>query len=120
MEIKQRLEQLHTIRQLLISFEEEFTKDRQLLFDFLPSILVKVEQAHLKRIENLRKQQQPLLDLISKLDNPTHRQLLLERYQNGRCWKEVANSIGYSLANTYRLHKKAIQHLEVIHEQEAS
>lgn len=120
MDTKQRLEQLRTIELLLASFEEEFAKDRQLLSDFLPSIWTKVEQAHLKRIEELREQRQPILDLIRKLDNPTHRQLLLEHYQNSKRWKEVADLLGYSLANTYRLHKKAIQYLEVVNEQEAS
>ncbi|MGT2964567.1 sigma-70 family RNA polymerase sigma factor [Streptococcus acidominimus] len=119
MDFRQRLEELHTIGLLMASFEAELKKDRQLCSS-LPSALANVEQAHLKRIEELQGQQQAMLDLISKLDNPTYRRLLLERYQNGRGWKEVADLIGYSLSNTYRLHKKALERLENINEQEAS
>ncbi|MEW4354085.1 DUF1492 domain-containing protein [Streptococcus pneumoniae] len=119
MDLKQRLEELYTAELLIATFEDGLEKDRQ-LYNSLPSALAEVEQNHLKHIEELREQQRATLELIDKLDNPIYQTLLLERYRNGRSWKEVAGIINYSLTTTYRLHKQALERLEVIYEQETN
>ena len=52
--------------------------------------------------------------MICKLPNEQHKQLLMERYLRSRNWKDVADTIGYSLSHAFRLHEDALCHMEVL------
>lgn len=51
---------------------------------------------------------------INKLNNELQKEILINRYINCYSFEKCAEVMGYSLRNTYRIHKKAIMSLNVI------
>lgn len=52
--------------------------------------------------------------MICNLPNEQHQQLLTERYLRSRGWKDIADTMGYSLSHMFRLHEDALCHMEVL------
>lgn len=56
--------------------------------------------------------------VISKLETPTHYQVLHSRYVLHKTWAEIANNMGITYQWANELHRLALNHLERILEQE--
>ena len=50
--------------------------------------------------------------LITKIPNPEEQTLLELRYLCFKSWEQIAVDMGYSVENTYRLHRKALRKKE--------
>lgn len=77
-------------------------------------VLEKFPEYDSKERELLIIERDSLLDLIKKLDDPIQEQILIERYQNGKRWKEIAKIVGYSEKYLFRLHNEAMDKLKSI------
>lgn len=53
-----------------------------------------------------------LINYFNKLDNELYKELLLLRYVYFENWENIASMLGYSLAHTYTLHRKAKETLK--------
>lgn len=51
---------------------------------------------------------------IDKVDDVVERALLRYRYINGWTWEEIAEKLGYSVMNTHRLHKRAVDNFNLL------
>lgn len=111
MTVKEQLNELKDLAPLIQSLEEELEHDRPLYARF-PDRLAEWEKQTLDSINQLKAKRQAVLDLIGRLDDPLHREILLVRYRDGTKWKDIPQRFQQSQANTYRLHKQAIEELE--------
>lgn len=111
MTIKEQLNELKDLAPLIKNLEEELEQDRP-LYALFPDRLAEWEQKTLDSINQLKIKRQAVLDLISRLDDPLHRELLLVRYRDGVKWKDMPQRFRQSQANVYRLHKLALEQLD--------
>lgn len=51
--------------------------------------------------------------VIKKANNPEYQILLEMRYLNFRTWGEIANEMNYGIDNVYRIHRKALDLIEI-------
>lgn len=58
-------------------------------------------------------EQEKLLRRIEALTNETEKKILKGRYCEGKKWVYICDEIGYAWAQTHRLHRKAIEHLDI-------
>lgn len=70
-----------------------------------------------KKIEKLYKEltifQNTVSEGIKTLNNYTEQQIIIFRYFNNYPWEKIAEDIGYSKAQTYRLHGQALENLKI-------
>lgn len=50
--------------------------------------------------------------LITEIPNPEEQTLLELRYLCFKSWEQIAVDMGYSVENTYRLHRKALRNMD--------
>ena len=62
-----------------------------------------------RRIDELYKIKQEILQAILKVDDNTYRGVLICRYIVFKSWEETAEHMGYSRGHITRLHKKALK-----------
>lgn len=67
-----------------------------------------------KRIEELTAIQQEIFEAIKALDDTTLRTILTEKYINFRTFEQIAADLEYSSVHISRLHKKAIEKLNML------
>lgn len=60
-------------------------------------------------IENLEKEKEYLLSIISLIEDSTSKQLMYRKFILGQTWEKVAEEMHYENANVFRLRKKAIR-----------
>ena len=53
-----------------------------------------------------------LYDKIEALEDEQEKRLLKYRYLRGWRWEAIADKMGYSLRQTFNIHKKALQNIE--------
>ncbi|WP_100304370.1 hypothetical protein [Lacrimispora celerecrescens] len=53
-----------------------------------------------------------LYDKIEALEDEQEKRLLRYRYLRGWRWEAIADKMGYSLRQTFNIHKKALQNIE--------
>lgn len=73
------------------------------------------EQELAKKIEEHIEFKTKVVNEINALSESTLITVLYERYINGKCWEKVSEDIGYSWAQTHRMHKNALAEFEKVH-----
>ena len=63
----------------------------------------------------LEKLKHSFLSSLEALDDPDERDLLYKRYIEFKCWRKVADEIGYSESHTKRLHAIAVKKM-ILHD----
>lgn len=61
-----------------------------------------------RRIHELSSVKQEIEEAISRVENSTHRTLLLERYINCKTWERIAVDMNYSYKQICRIHGRAL------------
>ena len=64
-----------------------------------------------KKGEINKREENELLQQIEKLQDKVEKEVLICRYIKMMEWIDVCDEIGYSWAQTLRIHRKAIEHL---------
>ncbi len=54
-----------------------------------------------------------VLKCIEQVPDRKERECIKMRYIAGMTWNEIAKELGYSLAHVFRIHKKALERLEI-------
>ena len=78
--------------------------------------IVKIEtvQAELSEdINELIDLKSDIMKKIKKIDNPDYQAVLELRYICNKPWEEIAELLGYSVNNVFRLHRKALDCIEL-------
>ncbi|WP_028515213.1 hypothetical protein [Ruminococcus flavefaciens] len=65
--------------------------------------------------DELEELKRSFLSSLEALDNPDERDLLYKRYIEFKCWRKVADEIGYSESHTKRLHAIAVRKM-ILHD----
>ena len=68
----------------------------------------------LGRIDELEREKENFLEVISVIKNPTYKAVLRMRYVQGMKWEEIAHSLNYSEQHIYRLNCDAIAEVHKI------
>ena len=66
-----------------------------------------------KRIDELYRIKQEILDAVSAVENATYRTLLFERYVLFKTWEQIAVDMNYSWRQIVRLHGKALGEIKM-------
>jgi hypothetical protein len=64
-------------------------------------------------IDKLLKLKEEITETIAKLNKPLSELVLRERYINCRNWEDIAFDLGYSTVYLYKLHREALNLIEV-------
>ena len=67
-----------------------------------------------KRIDELYRIKQEILEAVSAVENATYRTLLFERYIMFKTWEQIAVDMNYSYMHVARLHGKALQEVKML------
>ena len=111
MNIKDKLKNLRATILLIKSLENMIKRDRETFKNF-PRLLEELGHNEvLQQIAELKQDQKNTMALINSLDNELQRKVLIERYYNGYNWDKVADTLGYSSVNLYKVHKKTLEQL---------
>lgn len=111
MTIKEQLNELKDLAPFIKNLEEELAQGYP-IYDFFADNLAEWEEQTLDSIKQLKSKRQAVIDLINRLDNPLHREILLVRYRDGIKWKDLPQSLNLPDTDIRRLHKQAIEELE--------
>lgn len=79
--------------------------------DKISEIIVKIVDLQNEiniRIDQLIDLKRVIIGQIDGLQNPNHRTILWSRYIMNRSWEQIADKMGYSIQNCYRLHRKSL------------
>lgn len=68
----------------------------------------------LKDAQELKEKEIMINELIENIQDPIIHAIIKEKFINGTKWESVAERVGYSLAHTQRLFKKAMQDPEIL------
>lgn len=73
-----------------------------------------------RRVDELLRVKAEILSVIERAEDGTLRQLLMERYINGKTWEKVAVDMNYSYSNIiHRLHPAALRAVQELLEKSA-
>lgn len=111
MTIKEQLNELKDLASFIKNLEEELEQGYP-IYDFFADNLAEWEEQTLDSIKQLKAKRQAVIDLINRLDNPLHREILLVRYRDGIKLKDLPHSLNLPDTDIRRLHKQAIEKLE--------
>ena len=78
----------------------------------LPDVYIMLEDKINQRIDELLTAKSEILEVISRVDNATYRQLLTEYYINCKTWEQVAVQMDYGWRQVMRMHGRALQEVE--------
>ena len=67
-------------------------------------------QAELNRKWEIRK---TIINAIEEMEDETEKLVLKFRYINGWKWERIAEEMSYSNMHVYKIHGKALEHLEI-------
>lgn len=113
MDIKEYLSQVHALNKE-IRHELEIIKELN-----TPSKYERTEKALnlekqiLGKIENMRQLKEKICNDIARIEDITEKELLQKRYIQNLTWEDIAEQLGYSITQTYRIHKKALRNFRV-------
>lgn len=91
----------HTSSRQKASFEIYFDK------------LMELEKTINDELEKLLKLKEEIMQTIAKLDRPLLELVLRERYINCRNWEDIGLDLGYSKVYLYKIHRDALNLIEV-------
>lgn len=74
--------------------------------------IIRIEQEIYKKIAELKAFQAKLYQEIELLEDLTEQVLMRSRYILNLTWEEIAERIGYSVMQTHRIHKKALENFK--------
>lgn len=74
------------------------------------ALLVDLEEMYLDELSKLLEEQKEIEDMIKGLE-PVERLLIRARYIDGLPWESICNIIGYSWAQTHRIHSSTLNKL---------
>lgn len=119
--IDSKLEQLESLKSLAMKVNTDITQERVSggpnSKSPMENVMVKVidlEYEINKDIDNLVDLKKEIMETINKLSDLNYQLLLETRYINGKCWDEVAISMGYDRRWILRLHGRALKEIEKI------
>ncbi|RXM70718.1 DUF1492 domain-containing protein [Clostridium tetani] len=119
--IDSKLEQLESLKSLAMKVNTDITQERVSggpnTKSPMENVMVKVidlEYEINRDIDNLVDLKKEIIETINKLSDLNYQLLLEMRYINGRCWDEVAISMGYDRRWILRLHGRALKEIEKI------
>ncbi|MDU1909721.1 sigma factor-like helix-turn-helix DNA-binding protein [Fusobacterium sp.] len=72
-----------------------------------------LEKQILDKIENMRQLKEKICNDITRIEDITEKELLQKRYIQNLTWEDIAEQLGYSITQTYRIHKKALSNFKV-------
>ena len=75
--------------------------------------LIDLETELSKEIDEFVDLKLEIEQVIKKVDNPEYQILLEMRYLGFRTWGEIANDMNYGIDNVYRIHRKALDLIEI-------
>lgn len=75
--------------------------------------ILEIESRIKKLHEKLDIYQGIISEGLKGLDNYVEEMIIVNRYINNLSWEEIADNIGYSRTQTYRLHGEAIENLKL-------
>lgn len=87
------------------------TKDDSQFIEKVDKI-IRIEQEIYKKIAELKAFQAKLYQEIELLEDLTEQVLMRSRYILNLTWEEIAERIGYSVMQTHRIHKKALENFK--------
>ena len=77
-------------------------------------VIIETVQAELSEdINELIDLKSDIMKKIKKIDNPDYQAVLELRYICNKPWEEIAELLGYSVNNVFRLHRKALDCIEL-------
>lgn len=71
--------------------------------------LIDLENEINAKINRLIEYKSKMHDLINSVDNTLYRAILTDRYINCKTWDDIAEELGYSRMQIYRLHEQALR-----------
>lgn len=108
-----KLRDIQKMREHIFHMAEDMIKTHIELYgeykrddDFIEKIL--------KDAQELKEKENMINELIENIQDPIIQAIIKERFINGTKWESVADRVGYSLAHTQRLFKKALQDPEIL------
>lgn len=66
----------------------------------------------LKKIGNLEKRKENIINSISEITNPQYKKLLYLRFVKGMKWEAIAEEMHYAIQHIHRMRKEAIKEFE--------
>ncbi|WP_231276906.1 DUF1492 domain-containing protein [Clostridium botulinum] len=119
--IDSKLEQLESLKSLAMKVNTDITQERVSggpnSKSPMENVMVKVidlEYEINKDIDKLVDLKKEIIETINKLSDLNYQLLLEMRYINGKCWDDVATSMGYDRSWILRLHGRALKEIEKI------
>ena len=112
----QEIEQLKSLAEKvtpIYSFTPNGTSDGNRIEASIEKI-EKVEKEVAEKINLLIEERKKIYDMVSSIQNPTYREVLIQRYILGKTWERIAVDMCYSYMQIYRIHGKAIQELKML------
>lgn len=116
--INSKLSQIATLRTLATKCTATFTdtprnpNKNSTMADILDR-LIDLEIELSKEIDEFVDLKLEIEQVIKKANNPEYQILLEMRYLNFRTWGEIANEMNYGIDNVYRIHRKALDLIEI-------
>lgn len=111
-EYKANLDNLKAINYSKDKLQGGPVQDDTLIIKKLDKIF-EVEKKIKKLYDELTVFQDKVSEGIKTLNNYTEQQIITFRYFNNYPWEKIAEKIGYSKAQTYRLHGQALENLKI-------
>ncbi|AOR22713.1 DUF1492 domain-containing protein [Clostridium taeniosporum] len=117
--IDSKLEQLESLKSLAMKVNTDITQERVSggpnSKSPMENVMVKVidlEYEINKDIDNLVDLKKEIMETINKLSDLNYQLLLEMRYINGKCWDDIATSMGYDRSSIFRIHGKALKEID--------
>lgn len=113
MDIKKYLAQVHVLDKK-IKHELEIIKELNNPSEYgKTEKALNLEKQILDKIESIRQLKEKICNDISRIEDITEKELLQKRYIQNLTWEDIAEQLGYSITQTYRIHKKALSSFKV-------
>lgn len=113
MDIKKYLSQVHVLDKE-IKHELEIIKELNTPSEYeRTERALNLEQQILGKIENMKQLKEKICNDIARIEDITEKELLQKRYIQNLTWEDIAEQLGYSITQTYRIHKKALSNFRV-------
>lgn len=113
MDIKKYLSQVHVLDKE-IKHELEIIKELNNPSEYgKTEKTLNLEKQILDKIENMKQLKEKICNDITRIEDITEKELLQKRYIQNLSWEDVAEQLGYSITQTYRIHKKALSNFKI-------
>lgn len=76
--------------------------------------LVELKKEYECKCDNISGRQSKIESIIEKLADPVERAVLRCRYINNMTWEDITHIVSYEIAQTFRIHSRAIKNIEKI------